>query len=145
MGTIVICCRKGDLFQGSRVDPCLTHGNELSKETHMLAKQETLLRQDIQAESSGVREARRTALPCGSGFMVMGLVFRWSLATHSDSRSFLVAPHRSAKTDSSEKDSGRLVEHTDWHFLSPFDLFLIILLGLGSLVPCSLPGPSVIR
>ena len=56
----------------------------------MLTKQETLLRQDIQAESGGVREARRTALPCGSGFMVMGLVSGLSLANHSDSESFLV-------------------------------------------------------
>ena len=42
-------------------------------------------------ESSGVREPRRTALPRGSlaavsGFMVMGLVSRLSLANHSDSR-----------------------------------------------------------
>ena len=124
MGIIVVYCRKGDLFQGSRVDPCLTLGSELSKEIHMLAKQETLLRRDIQAESSRAREPRRTALPCGSvsGFMVMELVFRWSLANHSDSGSFLVVPHRSAKIDSSEKDSGRLVEPMDWHFLFPFDL-----------------------
>ena len=43
-------------------------------------------------ESSRVREARRTAVTRGSvsGFMVMGLVSRLSLANHSDSESFLV-------------------------------------------------------
>ena len=44
-------------------------------------------------KSSRVREPRRTALPhmlAGLGFMVMGLVFRLSLANHSDSESFLV-------------------------------------------------------
>ena len=37
-------------------------------------------------ESSRVREPRRTALPRGSGFMVIGLVSGLSLANHSDSR-----------------------------------------------------------
>ena len=36
-----LCCRKGDPSQGPRVGSCLTLGNELSKETHMLTKQET--------------------------------------------------------------------------------------------------------
>ena len=43
-------------------------------------------------ESSRVREPRRTALPLGSGFMVMGLVSRLSLANYSESESFLVQP-----------------------------------------------------
>ena len=42
-----------------------------------------------------------------SGFMVMGLVSGWSLASHSNSGSFLVAQHRSAKMDASERDSGK--------------------------------------
>ena len=57
----------------------------------MLTKQETLLEEGTRAESSRVREPRRIALPCGSGFMVMGLVSGLSLANHSDSESFLVA------------------------------------------------------
>ena len=40
--------------------------------------------------------------------------------------------HRSAKIDSSEKDSGRLVGHMDWRLLSPFDLSQILPVG-GSL------------
>ena len=53
-------------FQGLRVGSCLTLGNESSKETHMLTKQETLLGRGAQAQSSRVREPRRTALPRGS-------------------------------------------------------------------------------
>ena len=52
----------------------------------------------------------------------MGLVSGLSLANHSDSRSFLWHTHYSAKMDSKEKDSGRLVGHMGWHLLSPFDL-----------------------
>ena len=33
------CCRKENLFQGPRVGSCLTHGKELSEETHVLTKQ----------------------------------------------------------------------------------------------------------
>ena len=42
----------------------------------MLTKQETLLEEGTQVESSNVRESRRTARPHGSvlGFMLMGLV-----------------------------------------------------------------------
>ena len=59
----------------------------------MLTKQETSLGRGVQAESSRVREPRRTTRPHGSlsGLMLMGLVSRLSLATHSDSGSFLVA------------------------------------------------------
>lgn len=35
-------CRKRDPFQGLRMSSCLTLGNELSNETHMLTKQDTL-------------------------------------------------------------------------------------------------------
>ena len=45
---------------------CLTLRNELSEETHMLTKQETLLGRGARTESSRVREPRRTALPQSS-------------------------------------------------------------------------------
>ena len=38
-----ICCRKGDPFQGLRVGSSLTLRNELSEETSMLTKQQTLI------------------------------------------------------------------------------------------------------
>ena len=37
------CCRKGDTFQGPKLDSCLTLRNELSEKTHVLTKQEILL------------------------------------------------------------------------------------------------------
>ena len=37
------CCRKRDPFQGPKVGSCLSLGNELSEQTHVLTKQETLL------------------------------------------------------------------------------------------------------
>ena len=59
------CCKKGDPFWGLRVGSCLTLKNELSKETHVLTKQETLLGWGTWVESSRVREPRRTSLPHG--------------------------------------------------------------------------------
>ena len=72
-----------------------------------MTKQEILLGRGAWAESSRVREPRRTAMLAVSGFMVMGLVSGLSLANHSDSESFLVAQHRSVKMDASERDSGK--------------------------------------
>ena len=83
------CCRKMDPFQGLKLGSCLTLGNELSEETHVLTKQEILLGKGTRVESSRVREPRRTALPRGlqsQGFMVMGLVSGSSLANHSNSQ-----------------------------------------------------------
>ena len=55
----------------------------------MLTQQEILLGNGTQVESRRVRESKRTAVTV-SGFMVMGLVSRLSLANHFDSDSFLV-------------------------------------------------------
>ena len=60
-----LCCRKGDPFQGLKLASCLTLGNELSEETHVLAKQEILLGKGTRVGSSRVKEPRRTALPRG--------------------------------------------------------------------------------
>ena len=60
------CCRKVDPFQGLRVGSCLTLGNELSEETHVLTKQETLLGRGTRVESRRVREPKRTSMTHGS-------------------------------------------------------------------------------
>ena len=65
------CCRKGDPFQGLKLGSCLTLGNELSEETHVLTKEEILLGNGTRVESSRVREPRRTALPRGSQSRVL--------------------------------------------------------------------------
>ena len=61
LARVAICCRKTDPFQGPKLGSCLTLGNELSKETHVLTKQEILLGKGTRVESSRVREPRRTA------------------------------------------------------------------------------------
>ena len=61
----VVLLQEGDPFQGLKPGSCLTLGNELSEETHVLTKQEILLGKGTQVESSRVRKLRRTALPCG--------------------------------------------------------------------------------
>ena len=76
-----------------------------------------------------------------SGFMVMGLVSRWSLANHSNSESFLVA-HVLLSQDGCQREGfwevvGQVV--------SPFDLSRTLLVGGGLLVPCSLPGLPVVK
>ena len=72
------CYRKGDPFQGPKLHSCLKLGNELSKETHVLTKQEILLGKGTGVESSRVREPRRTVLPRGSQswFYGDGISFR---------------------------------------------------------------------
>ena len=52
-------------FQGLKLGSCLTLGNELSKDTHVLTKQEILLGKGPRVESSRVRETGRIALPHG--------------------------------------------------------------------------------
>ena len=63
---------------------CLTLRNELSKETHVLKKQETLLGRGPWAEHGRVREPRRTALPsaCSLGFYGDGISF-WVVSGQS--------------------------------------------------------------
>ena len=56
--------QEGGPLPGPESGLCLSLGNELSKERHVLTKQETLLGRGAWAESSRVREPR-TFLPCG--------------------------------------------------------------------------------
>ena len=82
------CCMKGDHFQGLKRGSCLTLGNELSEETHVLTKHETLLGRGNQVEIRRVKEPRRTVLNtsvarslrfCGNGisFQVVSGQLLW--------------------------------------------------------------------
>ena len=95
-----LCCRKGDPFQGLKLASCLTLGNELSEEIHVLAKQEILLERAPRwrAVGKGTQENCSAAWLAVSGFMVMGFVSGWSLASHSNSEPFLVV-HASFSQD----------------------------------------------
>ena len=71
----------------------------------------------------------------------MGLVSRLSLASHSDSESFLVV-HALFSQDGCQR--GGFWEVVG-QVVSPFDLSRTLLVGGGLLVPCSLPEPPVIK
>ena len=139
----------GGTLQGLRVDSCLTLTKVLSKETHMLTKQETIGRGHPGvgvgvAAGSGTQEICSAKWLSVLGFMLAGLVSGLSLAILVQGPSWWLA-HHLAKMDSSKKESGRLVRHVAWHFLSPFDLSQIFLVGNSLLVPHSLPGSPVVR
>ena len=75
---------KGDPFQGPQVGSCVTLGNELSEETLLLTKQETTGKGRLggEQEGKGSQENCSAMWLAVSGFMVMGLVSRLSLANH---------------------------------------------------------------
>ena len=75
------------------------------------------------------------------GFMVMGLVSGLSLASHSDSESFLVV-HALFSQDGCQREGFWEVVR---QVVSPCDFSQALLVGGGLLVPCSLPGPPVVK
>ena len=78
------------------------------------------------------------------GIMVMGLVSGLSLANHSDSddsESFLVV-HTLLSQDRCQLEG--FWEEVG-HVVSPFDLSQALLVGGGSLLPRSLPGPPAVK
>ena len=122
---------------------CLILRSELSKETHVLTKQETLLGRGNRAESRTVKEPRRTALPHGSQPQVLwrsdyfpGCLWPVSL---TQSPSWWCTPY--AKMDASEKDFWEVVGHVTF----PFDLSQTLPVGGGLLSPCSLPGLPIAK
>ena len=135
-------CRNGDPFQGPKLGSCLTLENELSEETHVLTVQEILLGKGHpggEQQGEGAQEDRSATWL--AGFMVMGLVSARSLANHSDSESFLVV-HALFSQDGGQ---GEGFWEVVGHVVSPFDLSRTLPVGGGLLVPCSLPGPPVVK
>ena len=127
--------RKGDPFQGPKLGSCLTLGNELSEETHVLTKQEILLGKS--GEQLG-KETQENSSVTWLGFVVMALVSRLSLTNHSDSESFQVV-HAFFSQGGCQREGfwegvGQVV--------SPFDLSRTLLVGGGLLVPCSFSRTS---
>ena len=75
------------------------------------------------------------------GFYAMRLVSGLSLANHSDSESFLVV-HALFSQDGCQREGFWEVAQ---HVVSVFDLSGTLPVGGDLLVPCSLPGPPVIK
>ena len=69
------CFRKADPFQGPRVGSCLTLRNELSEETRVLTKQETLLGRGARADNRRVGEPQNL-MACSLGFYDGRISFR---------------------------------------------------------------------
>ena len=70
------------------------------------------------------KEARWTSLPLvhSLGFYGNGVSLIASGQSFWITVLAVLHTYHSAKTDSSEKDSGRLLGHMGWHWFSPFDL-----------------------
>ena len=121
---------------------CLTLGSELSEETHLLTKQETL----SGGAPGGKQEGKGTQENCSAtwltvlGFMVMGLVSGLSLASHSDSESFLVV-HALFSQDGCQTGFWEVVGQV----LFPFDLFQSLPVSGGLLALYSFLGLPVIK
>ena len=76
-----------------------------------------------------------------SGFMVMELVSGLSLTNHSNSESFLVV-HFLFSQDGCQREG---FWEVGGQVVSTFDISWTLLVGGGLLVPCSLPGPPVLK
>ena len=141
-GSVSAYCRKGDPFQGLKVGSCLTLRNELSKETHVLTKQEILLGRGTQWRAEG-KEPRRTGLPHGSQSRVLWWwdSFRVVFSQSFWLESFLVAQASLSQDGCQREGFWEVIRHV----ASPFDLSQTLPVGGGLLVPCSLPGPPVVK
>ena len=105
----------------------------------MLTKQKILLEKGALAESSRVREPRRTALPRARslGFYGDGISF---LVVFGQSSWFRVLPGGAHIAQPARRILGG-----SWTRVSTFDLSWTLPVGGGLLTPCSLPGPPVVK
>lgn len=126
---------------------CLTPGNEWSKETHELTKQDFIGKghRGGEQQGEGTQESCSTAWLTVSGLMGMGLVSVLSLADHFawSVVSLVLGPswwhtHLLAKIDSSARDAGRLLISS--LLSNPPNSWLVFRAG-----PCSLSGLPVGR
>ena len=92
-------------------------------------------------QGKGTQENSSATWIAVSGFMMMGLVSGLSLVNHSDSKSFLVVQALFSQDGCQREGFWEVVGHA----VSPFDFFQVLPVGGGLLVPCSLPGPSVVK
>ena len=138
-----MCCRKGDLFQSLKLGFCLTFRMNCLRR-HMCCQSKRFY---WKGHLGGEQEGEATQENCSatwlavSGFTVMGLVSGLSLAHHSDAGSFLVV-HALFSQDGCQR--GGFWEEVR-SVVSPFDLSRTLPVGGGFSVPCSSPGPPVIK
>ena len=114
-----------------RGDTCAEKARDFSGKGHLGGEQ----------QSKGTQEDCSAMGLAASGFMVMGLISGLSLANHSDSESFLVVQALLSQDGCQREGFWEVVRRV----VSPFDLSRTLLVGGGLLVPCSLPGPPVLK
>ena len=122
---------------------CLTLRSELSEETRVDKARDFIGKGHPggEQEGKGTQESCSAVWLAVSGFMVMGLVSGLPLANHSDSESFLVV-HALFSQDGCQREGFWEVAQ---HVVSVFDLSGTLPVGCDLLVPCSLPGPPVVK
>ena len=117
----------------------------MSEETHADKARDFIGRRHLGGEQQGKGIQENCSVTChvarSLGFYGDGLVSGLSLANHSDSESFLVA-HTSLNQDGCQREGFWEVVG---YVVSPFDLSQTLPVGGGLLVPCSLPGPPVVK
>ena len=133
-------CRKNP-FQDS--ERGLTIRNELSRETHMLTKQGTLLGRGTRAERSRVGNPGELLSHVAHSFRFYGdgISFRVVSGQLFWPGSFLVVQALLSQGECQQEGFWEVV----WHVVSPFDLSWTLPVGCGLLVPGSLLGPPVIK
>ena len=114
-----------------RGDTCAEKARDFSWKGHLGGEQ----------QSKGTQEDCSAMGLAASGFMVMGLISGLSLANHSDSESFLVGQALISQDGRQREGFWEVVGRV----VSPFDFSWTLLVGGGLLVPCSLPGPPVLK
>ena len=80
-------------------------------------------------------------MACSLGFYGDGISFWVVLSHHSDSESFLVVHALFNQNGCQREGFWEVVRQV----VSPFDISQTLLVGGGLLVPCSLPGPPVVK
>ena len=136
------CCSQGDPLPGpesgllSNALKWIVPGDTCTEEIKDFIGKE-MAEQQVQCTQEHCSAMWLTVL----GFMVTGLVSGLSLANHSDSESFLVVHALFSQDGCQWEGFWEVVRHV----VSPFDLSRTLLVGGGLLVPCSLPGPPVIK
>ena len=129
--------RRGTPCQGPKLGSCLTLGNELSEETHVLTKREILLGKGTRVGWGNPGE-QLCLVACSLRFYGDGISFR---VVFSQSFWLRVLPGAALfSQDGCQRGFWEMVRHV----ASPFDLSWTLPVD-GLLVPFSLPRPPVVK
>ena len=128
-----------------RTGSCLTRGKELSEETHADKARDFIGRRHLGGEQQGKGIQENCSVTChvarSLGFYGDGISFQ---VVFGQSFWLRVLPG-GTRIAQPRWMLARGIREVDGHVVSPFDLSWTLLVGGGQLVPCSLPGPPVVK